>query len=148
MSFSSNNDRHSFPHRVSTGYEINNVSVGPMEIVRGYLDGSILKTNYDTGQFQTRRKRSEIRTFTFTYDSVLGEDEWNAIWTFYNDKAEHELYYFFINLYYFDVYFTNEWIGVNFSQKFELTNFDNVLGKLGLKLVENRQATLTHEAPT
>lgn len=148
MAFSNNNDRHSFPHRISTGYEIDGIAVGPKEMLMGHLDGSILVSNADDGVMKTRRKRREIRTFTLTYES-LESSEWSAIWTFYNDKAEHEYYYFFLNLYYFEpTVYTNEWIGVNFSQKMTVRNFVPILGSVGIKLVENVQATLTHENPT
>ena len=67
MAFTDNNDRHSFPHRISTGYEINGVTVGPSEITFDYLDGSILSTNMEDGVKKTRRLRREIRMFTFKY---------------------------------------------------------------------------------
>ena len=147
MAFVSNNDRHSFPHRVSTGYAYNGVDFGPSEITQGHKEGSILVSEMDDGVLQTRRRRREIRTFSFTYD-FLDDFEWKALWNFYNLKAEHELHYFFINLYYMDPFFDNEWIGVNFPQKIEIRNFDVVFGNTGLKLVENLQATLTHVNPT
>ncbi len=148
MAFTDNNDRHSFPHRISTGYEINGVTVGPSEITFDYLDGSILSTNMEDGVKKTRRLRREIRIFTFKYP-VLDTDEWGAIWEFYRDKAEHELYYFFINLYYFDpINYSNEWIGVNFAQKMSMRNFVPVLGEIGIKFIENVQATLTHTGPS
>jgi len=147
MSFTDNNDRHSFPHRISTGYEIDGVTVGPSEIASSHLEGDILATDYEDGVHKARRKRRKIRVFTFTYD-ILDSDEWNALWTFYDTKAEHELYYFYLNLYYFDTVYANEWIAVNFAQKVELTNFVPILGKVGLKFIENIQATLTHVNPT
>ncbi len=148
MAFSDNNDRHSFPHRISTGYEINGVTVGPSELTWDYLDGSISRTNMEDGVFKTRRLRREIRVFTLKYP-LLDYEEWDALWTFYNNKAEHELYHFFINLYYFDsTAYTNEWIGVNFMQKIPMRNFAPILGEMGIKLIENIQATLTHTDPT
>ena len=148
MSFSDNNDRHSFPHRTSTGYEMDGVTVGPKEILMGHLEGSILSSNAEDGVLKTRRKRREIRTFTLTYD-MLETSEWDVLWDFYNSKAEHELYHFFLNLYYFEpTAYTNEWIAVNFSQKMAMRNFTPILGSMGIKLVENIQKTLTHEAPT
>ena len=148
MSFTNNNDRHTFPHRITTGYEINGVTVGPEDINRNHLEGDILTNRYETGVVQTRRTRKKIRVFEFTYP-VLEYDEWDALWTFYDTKAEQELYYFYINLYYMDsARFTNEWIGVNFPQKIPMDHFDAVLGKIGMKLVENIQATLIHVNPT
>jgi len=148
MSFTNNNDRHTFPHRITTGYEINGVTVGPEDITRSHLEGDILTGRYETGVVQTRRVRKKIRIFEFTYP-VLEYDEWDAIWTFYDTKAEHELYYFYINLYYMDSdRFSNEWIGVNFNQKIPMKHFDAVLGEIGMKLVENIQATLIHVNPT
>lgn len=147
MAFSDNNDRHSFPHRISTGYEINGVTVGPSELTWSHLDGSIIKDSFGDGVLKTRRKRREIRVFTFKYD-ILDTEEWQALWEFYNDKAEHELYYFFVNLYYLDNNYDNEWIAVNYAQKIEMRNFDVILGNMGLKFIENIQATLTHQNPT
>jgi len=147
MSFTDNNDRHSFPHRISTGHEIYGITVGPSEINSGHVDGSILVSNMEDGVAQTRRKRREKRTFILTYD-FLEVAEWQALWDFYNDKAEHELHYFFVNLYYMDPTYTNEWIGVNFSQKIDMRNFDVVFATFGIRLVENLQATLTHTNPT
>lgn len=144
MAFTSNADRHSFPHRRSTGYE--SLTVGPSEITMGHIEGSILVTSQDDGVVQTRRKHREIRTFTFQYD-FLEYLEWKAIWDFYNDKAEHELYYFYINLYYIDTLYDNEWIGVNFGQKLAIRNWDVVFGTLNFRLVENLQATVTWTAP-
>lgn len=140
MAFTDNADRHSFPHRRSTGYET--MTIGPSEITLGHLDGSILKTPFEDGIFQARRKRREIRTFIWQYD-LLESDEWKVIWDFYKDKAEHELYYFYINLYYIDTFYDNEWIGVNFSQKINLRNWDVIFGTFSINLVENLQATAT-----
>lgn len=146
MAFTTNNDRHAYPHRINTGYNYNGKLIGPSEISFSHKDGSILTTDFEDGVVQTRRKRREIRIITLNYD-FLEFVEWKALWDFYNLKAEHELYHFFINLYYMDTLYPNEWIGVNYTQKMDMRNFDVVFGSTGLRFMENLQATATHVNP-
>jgi len=146
MAFASNTERHSFPHRITTGWELNGVTVGPGEIVLGHLPGSVLSNRFEDGVLQTRRKRKKIRTFNLKYD-LLHSDEWPTLWQFYEDYAEQIQYYFYINLYYFDTIYSNEWIGVNFAQETQMKNFVPILGEIGFDLIENVQATLTRTAP-
>ena len=144
MAFSTNSERHSFPHRIATLYS--SISFGPSEITLEHEEGSILSTPYEDGISQKRRQRREIRRFNLKYD-FLETVEWKALWDFYNLKAEHELHYFFINLYYMDTQYTNEWIAVTFGQKIQMRNFDVVFGTTGILLIEDLQRTLTHVLP-
>ena len=147
MAFSSKLERHSFPHRLSTGYEMNGVLVGPSEITLGHLPGSVLVDRMEDGVISTRRKRRKIRTYNLKYD-LLHTDEWPTIWEFYEDYAEDIQYYFYINLYYFEpTVYANEWIGVNFMQEVNMKNFAPAAGEVGFTLAENIQATLTHALP-
>ena len=68
MAFADNDDRHSFPHRITTGHETNGVLFGPSEITQSHLDGDILVDKMEDGVFETRRRRRKVRTFTFKYD--------------------------------------------------------------------------------
>jgi hypothetical protein len=144
MAFATNSERHSFPHRIATGYS--SISFGPSDIELDHVEGSILRSDFEDGVPQLRRLRREIRRYNIKYD-FLDTPEWKALWDFYNLKAEHELYYFYINLYYMDIQYTNEWIAVNFGQKVRMRNFDVVFGTTGITLIENVQATLTHVLP-
>jgi hypothetical protein len=147
MAFTDNTSRHSFPHRVSTGYELDGVTFGPEEITLGHSPGSIIADKFEDGVIATRRKRIKIRTFGFKYP-LLHDDEWPTLWKFYDTLAEQIQYYFYINLYYFEpTKFTNEWIGVNFQQEMNLRVFVPVVAEVGFTLIENIQATLTHTTP-
>lgn len=147
MAFATVTERHSFPHRVSTGYELDGVCFGPSEITLGHTSGSILTDRFEDGVIATRRKRVKIRTYGFKYD-MLHDDEWPTLWKFYDTYAEQIQYYFYINLYYFEpTKFTNEWIGVNFQQEISMRVFVPVVAEIGFTFVENIQATLTHTLP-
>lgn len=146
MAFATNLLRHSFPHTFPTTYQLNDQNFGPAELELSHLEGDILVDNYADGVSSARRRRRSKRTFTLKYD-ILEEYEHYTLWYFYDTLAEHELYYFYINLYYMDFNYFDEWIAVNFSQKVSMKYFYNLLGTTGITLIENLQATLTHELP-
>lgn len=137
MAFSSNAERYSFPHRRVAVYEpFRGYSFGPSNITRGHEDGDILVSTGGKGARFSRRLRPKIRTFTFEYEN-LEYFESMSLWDFYDDKAEHELYHFYINLYYMSTDFDNEWIAVNFSQKMSQELFLRLISSPGIQLTEN-----------